>query len=160
MGVLLERVLEKYVQDFRAGRIHCAECVLLTMSEYYGISDPAIPRVATAFGGGIVSMQNACGAYTGGAMVIGMLMGRDAPGGDRDPAVAACKLLRGFIVSRHGSVDCSGIVGECDFRTQGQAFRAEGGKYQMVCEPLVMAVCRYLAGAIPRIEASENETGG
>ena len=151
MGIPLEQALETYIREFQAGRVQCAECVLLTMSAYYGISDPAIPRVATAFGGGIAGMQNACGAYTGGAMVIGMLMGRDGPGGEREAAVTACRSLRAFIEDRRGSVDCRAIVGEWDFRVpaQSQAFRAEGGKHQTVCEPLVAAVCRYLAGAIP-----------
>jgi len=150
MHISLEQALEPRMRDFQAGRIQCAECVLLTMSAYYGFGGPAIPRIATAFGGGIAGMQNACGAYVGGALVIGMLMGRDEPGGNREPAVAACKALRAFIVDRCGGVDCSAIVGEWDFATQREAFRAEGGKHQTVCEPLVAAVCEYLAGMYPR----------
>lgn len=148
--VSLEEILEKRMKDFQMGRIQCAECVLLTMSEFYGYEDPAIPRIATAFGGGMAGMQNACGAYTGGAMVIGMRMGRDEPGGDREPAVAACKALRTFISERFGGVDCKTIVGEWEFAEQRQAFRAEGGKHQTVCEPLVAAVCRFLASTYPR----------
>jgi len=148
--ISLEKALEKRMQDFQAGRIQCAECVLMTMAEFYGYTDPAIPRIATAFGGGMAGMQNACGAYTGGAMVIGMLMGRDEPGGDREPAVAACKALRAFLSERYEGVDCSAIVGKWDFVKQRQAFRAEGGKHQTVCEPLVAAVCRYLASTYPR----------
>ena len=144
----LEHILEKRMWDFQAGRIQCAECVLLTMAEFYGINDPAVPRIATAFGGGMCGLQNACGTYTGGAMVIGMLMGRDEPGGDREPAYAACKELRAFITERNGSVDCRLIVGEWDFVKQREEFRAEGGKHQTVCEPLVAAVCRYLADTL------------
>ncbi|MCL1854155.1 MAG: C-GCAxxG-C-C family protein [Clostridia bacterium] len=147
---LLEHALEKNMRHFQAGRIQCAECVLTTMAEYYGFDTPVIPRIATAFGGGIAGMQNACGAYTGGAMVIGMVMGRDEPGGNREPAVTACKALRAAITERCGSVDCSAIVGKWDFGLQGHVFRADGGKHQTVCEPLVAAVCRYLASAHPR----------
>jgi len=150
---MLDQILKARMQDFQAGRIQCAETVLITMAEYYGWDDPAIPRVATAFGGGMAGKQNACGAYTGGAMVIGMLMGRDEPGGDRDPAVAACKALRAFIHERHGGVDCRDIVGEMDFVAQREEFRGEGGKHQTVCEPLVEAVCRYLADIYPRATA-------
>lgn len=148
----LERILEIRMQDFHAGRIHCAESVLIVMAEYYGWDDPAIPRVATAFGGGIAGMQYACGAYTGGAMVIGMLIGRDEPGGDREPAVAACKALHAFISERCGAVDCHTILDGTGFADAEQriAFRAEGGKHQTVCEPLVAEVCRYLAEAHPR----------
>jgi len=142
----MEQILKNRMQDFKSGRIQCAETVLLTMAEHYGWDDPAIPRIATAFGGGMAGRQNACGAYTGGAMVIGMLMGRDAPGGDREAAVAACKALRAFICERCGGVDCRDILGEMDFVAQREEFRGEGGKHQTVCEPLVEAVCRYLAG--------------
>jgi len=145
----LNQILDQRMQDFKAGRIQCAETVLITIAEYHGWKSPAIPRIATAFGGGIAAMQDACGAYTGGAMAIGMLMGRDEPGGDRDSAVAACKALRAFICERHGGVDCRDIVGEMDFAAQREAFRAEGGKHQTVCEPLVEAVCRYLADMYP-----------
>lgn len=143
----LEEALERHMQDFQAGRIQCAECVLQTMADFYGYNSEAIPRIATAFGGGIAGMQDACGAYTGGAMIIGMRMGRDHPGGNREPAVAACKELRAFISERCGGINCRSIVGEWDFNEQRQAFRAEGGKHQTVCEPLIAAVCRYLAGA-------------
>ncbi|MCL2544665.1 MAG: C-GCAxxG-C-C family protein [Clostridia bacterium] len=146
----LNPILENRMRDFQAGRIQCAETVLTVMAEYYGWKDRAIPRVATAFGGGIAAMQDACGAYTGGAMVIGMLMGRDEPGGDREPAVAACKALRAFICEGYGGADCRDIVGKMDFVAQREAFRGEGGKHQTVCEPLVEAVCRYLADAHPR----------
>jgi len=145
----LEPLLEKSMLDFQAGRIQCVECVLTVMAGYYGWKDPTIPRIATAFGGGIAGMQNACGAYTGGAMVIGLLMGRDRPGDDRETAVNACKALRALIRERCGSVNCAGILGEMDFVAQRQAFRAKGGKHETVCEPLVAAVCRYLAGAHP-----------
>jgi tRNA G37 N-methylase TrmD len=66
--------------------------------------------------------------------------------------VAACKALRAFICGRCGGVDCRDIVGEMDFAKSREAFRAEGGMHQTVCEPLVEAVCRYLAGAYPRGE--------
>lgn len=146
----MEQILEKCMRDFKAGRIQCAETVLTAMAAYYGWKDPAIPRVATAFGGGMAGMRNACGAYTGGAMAIGMLMGRDEPGGDREPAVAACKALRAFICEWCGSVDCRDILDGMDFAKDREAFRAEGGKHETVCEPLVAAVCRYLAQAYPR----------
>jgi len=148
----MDQILKKRMQEFKQGRIQCAETVLLTMADYYGWDDRLIPRIATAFGGGMVGKQNACGAYTGGAMVIGMLMGRDEPGGDREAAVAACKALRAFICERCGGVDCRDILGEMDFVAQREEFRGEGGKHQTVCEPLVEAVCGYLAEAYPRSE--------
>jgi len=144
----LEEALSKRMQDFQIGRIQCAECVLLTMADFFNLQDAAIPRIATAFGGGIASFQDVCGAYTGGAMAIGMRLGRDHPGGDRDAAVAACKDLHSFISSQYGGINCRAIIGQWDFAKQREAFRAEGGMHQTVCEPLVAAVCRYLANIL------------
>ncbi len=150
-GQALEEILERRIADFHAGRINCAESVLIIMADYYGWQNPAVPRIATAFGGGIAGMQYTCGAYTGGAMVLGMLMGREV-GGDRAPCVAACKALYTFIVERGDAPDCRGIVGAQDFGDPDQQaiFRGAGGKHETVCEPLVAAVCRYLAANHPR----------
>ena len=149
--VTLEQIIAARTVDFHAGRLNCAESVLLIMSEYYGWDNAAVPRIATAFGGGIAGMQGVCGAYTGGAMVIGMLMGREV-GGDRMPAVEACKALHEFFLSLYGAADCRGILRDVDLSdpAQNAAFRAEDGKHASVCEPMVAAVCRYLAERYPR----------
>ncbi len=151
----LDQIIAERVTDFQAGRTQCAETVLCVMAEYYGWENPLIPRIASAFGGGMAATQGACGAFTGGSMVIGALMGREV-GGDRDPAVAACKELHRFITTAYGAVDCKGIVGEVDFADPAQraAFRAEDGKHAGVCEPLVAAVCRHLAARYPRPEGA------
>ena len=143
----LEALLAKRLEQFQAGQIHCAETVLLTMTDYCGWESDAIPRIATAFGGGIATMQNACGAYVGGAMSIGMFIGRDVPGGDREPAVALCKELRAHILAQCGAVDCRDILQDVDLSDPEQraAFRLPGAKHHTVCEPLVASVCRFLA---------------
>ncbi len=143
----LEQIIEERMAQFHAGQLNCAETVLLIANDYYGWDSTAIPRIATAFGGGIAASQGACGAYTGGAMAIGMLMGRDMPGGDRAPAVQACQALHAYMMAQRGAVDCKGILQDVDFANAEQqaSFRAEGGKHQTVCEPMVADICRYLA---------------
>ena len=55
---------------------NCAQSVLLTMQEYYGIGrSRLIPKIATAFGGGIGRRGSLCGALTGAIMAIGLKHG-------------------------------------------------------------------------------------
>lgn len=151
----IEQIIETYLEEFHLGRLNCSETVLMIMNEYYGWHSAAVPRIASAFGGGIAAMQGACGAYTGGAMAIGLLMGRDVPGGDRAPSVSACKALHTYLMERSGATDCKSILADVDFSDASHqvAFRAEGGKHQTVCEPMVADVCRYLAASYPRGES-------
>jgi C_GCAxxG_C_C family probable redox protein len=150
----LNEIIARWMQEFQAGNIQCAETVLCAMAEYYGWENPMIPRVATPFGGGIAGMQRTCGAFLGGSMVIGLLMGRDRPGDDREPAVQACRALAEHIEALCGAIDCRDIVGAVDFDDPAQraAFRAEGGKHRTVCEALVASVCRHLAERFPCAE--------
>jgi C_GCAxxG_C_C family probable redox protein len=58
------------------GDYNCAQSVLLTMQEYYGVaSNILVPKIATAFGGGIGRRGSLCGALTGAIMAIGLKHG-------------------------------------------------------------------------------------
>jgi C_GCAxxG_C_C family probable redox protein len=62
---------EKAVSRFLSG-YNCAQSILLTMSEHRDGENVLIPRIATAFGGGIGRCGSICGALTGGVMAIGI----------------------------------------------------------------------------------------
>ena len=66
-----EIAVEYFKQDY-----NCAQSVLLTMQEYYGFrQNTLIPKIATAFGGGIGRRGSLCGALTGAIMAIGLKHG-------------------------------------------------------------------------------------
>lgn len=66
-----EKAANFFRQDY-----NCAQSVLLTMQEYYGIRrNRVIPKIATAFGGGIGRRGSLCGALTGAIMAIGLKHG-------------------------------------------------------------------------------------
>ena len=70
---LSDKAANFFKQDY-----NCAQSVLLTMQEYYGIpKNRLIPRIATAFGGGIGRRGSLCGALTGAIMAIGLKHGTD-----------------------------------------------------------------------------------
>jgi len=62
--------------DYFSRDYNCAQSVLLAMQEYYGIGrSRLVPRIATAFGGGIGRRGSLCGALTGAIMAIGLKHG-------------------------------------------------------------------------------------
>ncbi len=70
---------EKAANNFKQG-YNCAQTVLLTMQEYYDIREnKLIPKIATAFGGGIGRRGSLCGALTGAIIAIGLKHGTNNP---------------------------------------------------------------------------------
>jgi C_GCAxxG_C_C family probable redox protein len=75
----ISRFSEKAANHFKQG-YNCAQSVLLTMQEYYGIPrNTLIPKIATAFGGGIGRCGSLCGALTGAIISIGLKHGTNRP---------------------------------------------------------------------------------
>jgi C_GCAxxG_C_C family probable redox protein len=67
---------EKAANHFNKQGYNCAQSVLLAMQEYYGIpKSNLIPKIATAFGGGIGRRGSLCGALTGAIIAIGLKHG-------------------------------------------------------------------------------------
>ena len=64
--------------DYLDQGYHCSEAVLLAVSEHlFGVIDPLSLRIATPLAGGMGDTEKeACGAFTGGVLVLGMLFGR------------------------------------------------------------------------------------
>ncbi|MFP3985239.1 MAG: C-GCAxxG-C-C family protein [Candidatus Bathyarchaeia archaeon] len=69
---------EKAAIHFKRG-YNCAQSVLLSMQEYHNCPNELIPKIATAFGGGIGRCGSLCGALTGAIMAIGMKHGTNEP---------------------------------------------------------------------------------
>jgi C_GCAxxG_C_C family probable redox protein len=66
-----EKAANYFKQDY-----NCAQSVLLTMQAYYSSPrNSLVPKIATAFGGGIGRRGSLCGALTGAIMAIGLKHG-------------------------------------------------------------------------------------
>lgn len=65
-------------------RFNCCESVLIKVNEKHPLPgfDDAVMRAASNMGGGVAGVGSICGAITGGAMAIGLLMGTE---GDETP---------------------------------------------------------------------------
>jgi len=98
------------------GGFHCAESILLTLAEHYGVSSSLIPKIATPFGGGIARSASICGCVTGALMGIGMKYGRTKTTDDRRRAYSLATNFMAAFEKRFGSLICYELIG-CDFRT-------------------------------------------
>lgn len=141
----MDRILDKNIALYNGRGLNCAETVLSSMCEYMGVDSALVPRVATAFSGGMGSTQSVCGAATGALMAIGIWAGR-APGGDQGPARAlAARFLREFEAER-GALSCRKLSGiDMSDPEQMASFRAPGGRHYTVCNGCVAWACRWLA---------------
>jgi len=108
---LEDTLCEKAAQRLLKG-YNCAQSVLLTMFEHWNGENDLIPKIATAFGGGIGLGGSLCGALTGGVMSIGIRYGSNKP--VLEERLRALQLARKFyrrFEKENGSVFCREIIG-------------------------------------------------
>jgi C_GCAxxG_C_C family probable redox protein len=81
------------------------------VSQELGIENPIIPRIATAFGGGMGGVGSACGAVVGAVMAIGLAHGREEPSQSRDQAYALTRQVYQGFQQEMGSTICRELTG-------------------------------------------------
>jgi C_GCAxxG_C_C family probable redox protein len=106
-NVLCEKATTRFLEGY-----NCAQSVLLTMFEHWNGENELIPKIATAFGGGIGRCGSVCGALTGGVMALGIKYGTNEPSLEKRLKVykLAQKFLKRF-EKHHGSVMCRELIG-------------------------------------------------
>ena len=106
-----ELLCEKAAKRFLEG-YNCAQSVLLTIFEHWNGENEFIPKIATAFGGGIGHLGSLCGALTGGVIAIGIRYGTNEP--KLEKRLKAYQLAQEFykrFEKENGSVFCREIIG-------------------------------------------------
>ncbi len=100
--------------------LHCAEAVLSALARAQGIDSGLVPKMATAFCGGMSHTCGTCGALTGAVMGLSLSLGRSDARQSVDTAfTAAGQLVRTF-EQEFGGRDCKQLLG-CDISTpEGQ----------------------------------------
>ncbi len=96
---------------------NCGQCVLVPFIEYLGF-DPLLFKAGSGLAGGIGMKGDACGAYNGGAILIGSLVGRsfDDLQGDieegKNKYREACRLvqqIREKFIKEYGGINCKEV---------------------------------------------------
>jgi len=95
--------------EYHKSGFHCAEAVSKTIAEMFGkYSSLDIPKVATAFGGGIGrSKDEICGGLAGAFIALGFLYGRDKSDSNWDETADIAAKLRQTFIEKYGTTKCS-----------------------------------------------------
>jgi C_GCAxxG_C_C family probable redox protein len=103
---------EEAIRHFRDDGYNCSQSVLLTMAEHWKCKSELIPKVATAFGGGMGRCGSVCGALTGGLMAIGIKYGTNEPSAEkRSRAYELAETFYRQFEKQNGSVMCRELIG-------------------------------------------------
>ena len=105
-NVLCEKAATRFLEGY-----NCAQSVLLTMFEHWNGENELIPKIATAFGGGIGRCGSVCGALTGGVMALGIKYGTNEH--SLEKRLKAYELAQKFykrFEKQHGSVLCRELI--------------------------------------------------
>lgn len=111
---------EQYMRRYES----CAQSVLAAFMEELGIRDPLVLAAAGGLHGGL-AVSLTCGIHTGGAMVLGLLMGRTRIEQGLDglfPIMMPMQELVARLNRRLGSHSCRELTG-VDFTDLDQAVR-------------------------------------
>jgi len=102
---------EKALIYFRQG-YNCAQSVLLAMQEHYKLENECIPKIATAFGGGVGRCGSLCGALTGAIMAIGLEHGTNESNlENREKTYTLAQKFYKQFTKECGSPHCRELIG-------------------------------------------------
>ncbi|MEW6667247.1 MAG: C-GCAxxG-C-C family protein [Thermodesulfobacteriota bacterium] len=92
--------------------LHCAEVVSKTVVELFSEESAAqVVRCASGFGGGIAgSMKEVCGAFSGGVVALGYILGRDDPDGSLKDCASLIQQFKARFLEVSPSLYCPEIV--------------------------------------------------
>jgi C_GCAxxG_C_C family probable redox protein len=98
--------------EYHKSGFHCAEAVSKAIIKAYaGDAGNGIPKVATAFGGGVGrTKQNICGALSGGLIALGFLFGRNEPNADWKVASDLAAKLNHRFVEVYQTTNCGELL--------------------------------------------------
>lgn len=116
----------------------CAQAVLASFAEDYGLNERLALLLATGFGSGMGRMCEVCGALTGSFMVIGLKYGKlftDGTwyGNETETTYRLVKELAEKFRERNGSILCRDLIGHDLSDPEERAKVVEAGLFTTIC---------------------------
>lgn len=133
MSVLSEQAVGKFNEGY-----NCAQAVLSSFSEKYGMKQDDAYKISTGFGGGI-RCGEACGAVTGGVLVIGLKYGNSTQeeGNTKMLCYQKTTEFTGIFTKRNGSIVCRELL-DCNIGDpEKMKLAADLGLFKKVCPKMI-----------------------
>jgi C_GCAxxG_C_C family probable redox protein len=130
---------------FEKGLI-CAQAVLSTYAEQFGLEKALALKIACGFGAGIGRMGKTCGAVTGAVMVIGLRYGQVnlADAESREDTYRSVKEFIDRFTALHGAIECKELTGYDLSNSDELKLARESGVFQSKCSGFVCDAARIL----------------
>ncbi|MBP7461491.1 MAG: C_GCAxxG_C_C family protein [Candidatus Delongbacteria bacterium] len=128
-----EMVVKNYEQGF-----HCAESILNTICELNSKDPAPFTRVVSGLRGGVGKCrQDICGALSGGAVVLGVLYGRDQGGENIDRMVEMTAEFRQRFIREFTTTVCQKVIENWQARPEYQSCRDVTAKASQILQNLI-----------------------
>jgi C_GCAxxG_C_C family probable redox protein len=138
MTMSQEKAQEAFA-NMAASRMNCAQAVLSSFCEEFGLARQLALKLAQGFGGGMARHGRTCGAVTGAYMVLG-LSRKNATENPRESLEKTYALISEFnrrFGELHGSVICRELIGHDLSAPEGLAQARESGIFTVKCPEFV-----------------------
>lgn len=89
---------------------NCSQAVFAAFCDVTGMDEETALKISSSFGGGLGRLREVCGAFSGAAMVLGMLYGNTDPSLKQEQYARIQKIAEEF-KKQQGSVVCREILG-------------------------------------------------
>jgi C_GCAxxG_C_C family probable redox protein len=117
----------------------CSQAILGAFCSRYGLDQATALKVSCAYGGGMASTGETCGAVTGALMTIGLAHGRSSVA-DQESKARTYALTKQFwneFRSRRGTLVCRELLGVDISTPEGSKQAQEAGLFRELCPRLV-----------------------
>jgi len=138
----------------------CSQCVIAALEDVLEISGEAVFKAATGLAGGTgLTCDSGCGAYMGGVLFLGSLLGRERknfsdPEGVRFKTHQLVRKFRELFIREYGSVVCRDIqnrvLGRYYYLPDPQEFEKfhNAGAHDIHCPEVVGKAARWMTELI------------
>lgn len=136
--------IDEAVDCFKGGSA-CAQAILATYGQDFGLSRAEAMRLGAGFAGGM-RMGETCGAVTGAVMVLGL---RHTKGdcdklGSREQVYKAVRQFTSKFREQHGSPLCKELLGVNISTHEGMETAIEKNLFREICPNLVQSAAEIL----------------
>ena len=109
---MISKAIKKRTYEHFESGFHCAEAVSKTVLEMFSEEpDTVFVKCASGFGGGIAgTTEELCGAFSGGVIALGYLLGRENPGDNMKDCGRITKEFKSKFEEKFGSINCAALL--------------------------------------------------